>query len=136
AFRLKQAGFTAQVYEASARVGGRMLSTREGLADGQVVDLGGELVDSTYSKLRSLAQELAVPIDDRYAAPFGDLTYRFDGRDLSEADLGRELASLVPKIAAALRAVEADQAEYARVDRMTMAEWLDAQPEATPLAKK
>src|SRR5262249_39761793 len=41
AYRLKQAGLTAQVYEASSRVGGRCWTIRGAFADGQIAEHGG-----------------------------------------------------------------------------------------------
>ena len=40
AYRLKRAGYTAQVYEASDRVGGRCWTLRGAFADGQIVEHG------------------------------------------------------------------------------------------------
>src|SRR3954452_22080512 len=42
AYRLKQAGYTAQVYEASDRTGGRCWTIRGAFADGQIAEHGGE----------------------------------------------------------------------------------------------
>src|SRR4029077_17440216 len=46
AYRLQRAGVRVRIYEAQERVGGRMFSGRGLFADGQVVELGGELIDS------------------------------------------------------------------------------------------
>ena len=64
AYRLKQAGFVAQVYEAHpTRVGGRCwsyspLRTPYPFAGGQVAEHGGELIDQGHTELRQLVQEL------------------------------------------------------------------------------
>jgi monoamine oxidase len=71
AYRLKQAGFVAQVYEASARIGGRCWSYRAGSgtwADGQVAEHGGELIDQGHTAMRQLAQELGFKLDNLLAA--------------------------------------------------------------------
>src|SRR5262245_43784007 len=47
AYRLKQAGYAAQVYEASDRTGGRCWSIRS-FADGQIAEHGGELIDTGH----------------------------------------------------------------------------------------
>src|SRR4051812_37067331 len=57
AYRLKQAGVTAQVYEASDRFGGRCWSLRGAFADGQVAERGGELIDNDHIAIKHLAQE-------------------------------------------------------------------------------
>src|SRR5215218_7935165 len=57
AYRLKQAGYTAQVHEASDRVGGRCWTIRGAFANGQIAEHGGELIDQGHTALRQLAQE-------------------------------------------------------------------------------
>ena len=52
AWRLHQAGVAVRVLEAQDRVGGRMFSLRGHFADGQVVELGGELIDTGHETLR------------------------------------------------------------------------------------
>ena len=67
AYRLRQAGVRAQVYEAASRVGGRMFTARSLYAQGQVAELGGEFIDSNHIWCRGLAQEFGVPLDDLFA---------------------------------------------------------------------
>jgi monoamine oxidase len=64
AYRLKQAGYRAQVHEASTRLGGRCWSDRGFFADGQVYEHGGELIDQGHNQLRSLVQELGLDLDN------------------------------------------------------------------------
>jgi monoamine oxidase len=64
AYRLKQAGFAAQLYEAHAtRVGGRCWTIRS-FADGQLAEHGGELIDQGHQAMRQLAQELGFTLDN------------------------------------------------------------------------
>src|SRR5438128_1099124 len=63
AYRLKQAGITADVYEASDRFGGRCWSLRGAFADGQVAERGGELIDNNHLAVKHLAQELRLTLD-------------------------------------------------------------------------
>src|SRR4051812_21440570 len=44
AYRLQQAGYAAQVYEASSRIGGRCWTGRGEFADDQIYEHGGELI--------------------------------------------------------------------------------------------
>jgi monoamine oxidase len=69
AYRLKQAGLIAHVYEANAsRLGGRCWSYRKGDVFGdQVAEHGGELIDQNHLALRHLAQELGLPTDNLLA---------------------------------------------------------------------
>jgi monoamine oxidase len=62
AYRLRQAGHVAQVYEASDRVGGRCWTGRGTFADGQLYEHGGELIDQGHNQIRNLAQELGLKL--------------------------------------------------------------------------
>ncbi len=64
AYRLKQAGLIAQVYEASDRVGGRCWTIRGAFADGQIAEHGGELIDQGHTAMRHLVQELGFNLDN------------------------------------------------------------------------
>ncbi|MGH7627458.1 MAG: FAD-dependent oxidoreductase [Gemmatimonadaceae bacterium] len=64
AYRLRQHGVPVRVFEAQQRVGGRMFSLRDTFADGQLCELGGELIDSNHTSIRALAQELGIELDD------------------------------------------------------------------------
>lgn len=68
AYRLKQAGYSATVYEASDRVGGRCWTNRSDFADGQIVEHGGELIDNNHIAIKQLAQELGLVLDNLYQA--------------------------------------------------------------------
>jgi monoamine oxidase len=64
AWRLRQAGIPVRLYEAQNRIGGRMLSLTNHFADGQVCELGGELIDTGHVRIRALAAELGIALDD------------------------------------------------------------------------
>ena len=57
-WRLRQQGVRVRVYEAQNRIGGRMLSLRNHFADGRVIELGGELIDTGHAHIRKLVGEL------------------------------------------------------------------------------
>ena len=81
AYRLKQNGIIATVYEANTRLGGRCWTNRSTFAEGQIAERGGELIDQYHSNIRQLAQELALVLDNAVAAePNGtEPFYFFDG---------------------------------------------------------
>jgi monoamine oxidase len=133
AWRLRQAGIRARVYEASERVGGRMYSLRDHFPDGQVVELGGELIDTSHVRIQALAAELGLPLDDLLAdsPELAAEVWHFGGRRYDERDLIEALAPLTP-------AIERDQARlpdaditYAAthglqdLDALSLAQWLD-----------
>jgi monoamine oxidase len=62
AYRLKQAGLTAQIYEGSPRIGGRCWSIHD--FDPLVAEHGGELIDQGHQAMRQLAQELGFTLDN------------------------------------------------------------------------
>jgi monoamine oxidase len=68
AYQLKQAGFRADVYEASDRVGGRCWTRRGDFADGQIAEHGGELIDQGHQEVRQLAQSLGLNLDNLLSA--------------------------------------------------------------------
>ena len=82
AYRLKQAGYRADLYEASDRLGGRCWTRRGDFLGGQIAEHGGELIDQGHTQIRQLAQQLGLSLDNLLAAeangtePF----YYFDGR--------------------------------------------------------
>src|SRR6476660_8330115 len=62
AYRLKQAGLNAQIYEASDRIGGRCYSIRD--FSPLIAEHGGELIDQGHTAVRHLAQELGLTLDN------------------------------------------------------------------------
>lgn len=90
AYELSGAGYEVTVLEARDRVGGRTWS--ETLADGTVLELGGEFIAPDHDALRGLATELGLELIphgfsfDRRATPHreaptdDDLPRRRDGR--------------------------------------------------------
>jgi len=101
AHRLRQAGVPVRVYEARERVGGRMLSLRNHFADGQVCELGGELIDSDHQRMHALVRELGLQLDDLATDPthaFGDVWF-CAGRRYSEEEIASEFMPLAVQIA-------------------------------------
>ncbi len=130
AYRLKQAGVIADVYEASKRVGGRMFTARGKYADEQVAELGGELINTNHVAMHALARELDVQVDDLLAnAPEGyhhEIFY-FEGREILESEIIEAFKPLAQTMAATVKLAEAQDDEFKRVDAMNIVQWLDAQ---------
>ncbi len=113
--RLRQAGHDVTVLEARDRVGGRTYSPREGFADGQHCDLGGELVTSDYHALIGLCHQVGVPLSEPVdiERPDTALTetplegYLAEGRIIVGGELltGARFADADAEIRAALRSV-------------------------------
>jgi monoamine oxidase len=85
AYRLKQAGYRADIYEASDRIGGRCWTRRGDFAEGQIAEHGGELIDQGHTQTRQLAQELGLDLDNLLSAELNGAEpfYYFDGTPYS-----------------------------------------------------
>jgi monoamine oxidase len=135
AYRLRRLGITAQVYEASARAGGRMLTERSRFPQGQHCELGGEFIDTGHLTLHDLAQELEIELLD-YQQDDPDLSRLvsfFDGRRLTEEEILRGFEPIAQRIDAALGTLE-DPEEYITyrtpngaqaLDRLSLSAWMD-----------
>ena len=132
AWRLRQAGVGVRLYEAQERIGGRMFSLRGHFADDQVCELGGELIDSGHERMRALAAELGLVLDDLSADPtaeFGDVWF-CAGRRYSEADILREFAPLAAAISRDAATLPEAQITYEApagtqaLDKESVSDWL------------
>jgi len=132
AWRLRQAGVAVRLFEAQNRIGGRMLSLRNHFPDGQVIELGGELIDTDHVRIRALAAELGLQLDDLLQGDTGHDTWFFDGRRITEAEIVR---AFVPVAAAIERDVallgDGDltyhdaNPKFGALDALSIAQWLD-----------
>jgi monoamine oxidase len=128
AHRLAEAGVEATVYEATDRVGGRIYTGRDLFPEGQVCELGGELIDSNHATLFALADELELVLDDRFGGPYAALrpeTYWVEGAEVDDDTLLMQLVGVVDEIQADFDAAESDDAAYAALDVESLAAWLD-----------
>jgi monoamine oxidase len=139
AYRLKKDyKLNATIYEASERTGGRMYSGRDLFADGQVCELGGELIDTGHLTMHALSEELSLQLDDRFANEppgFHRDVYFIAGREVPEAEIVTAFTPLAAVMATTVEAAEADDALFETLDNTSMRAWLDAQPEATDTIK-
>ncbi len=100
AYQLKKAGYTAQVYEASDRPGGRCWTLRGAFDDGQIVEHGGELIDQGHTAIRQLAQELRLDLDNLLQAEMNGAEpfYYFDGVPYTYAQAVDDLNGIYQKL--------------------------------------
>jgi monoamine oxidase len=100
AYRLKQAGYSATVYEASGRAGGRCWTIRDVFEQGQIAEHGGELIDQGHTAIRKLAKELGLALDNLLAGEVNGTEdfYRFDGAPYSFADATDDLKGIWQQI--------------------------------------
>lgn len=126
---LLAAGIEATVYEASNRTGGRMFTSTGLFPDGKVVELGGELIDSEHGLMMALSAELGLTLQDLVedGAGLRADTYHFDGGVVAEATIVNEFTPLAALMVDAITASDASDAEFSRLDNMSIAEWLGAE---------
>ena len=133
ALALADRGVRATVYEAQARVGGRMHSERAFWATGQVSEYGAELIDSDHTTIRALAKRFGLTLADVLAGEpkGGEQTVFTRGRYVSEKTLFAQFRTLYPTLAEHLRAAT-PMTTYARstthgreLDNTSVAAWID-----------
>jgi monoamine oxidase len=100
AYRLKNAGVNAALYEASDRTGGRCWSIRGVFADGQVAEHGGELIDTGHTSIRQLAKELRLPLDNllQGEAAGTEPLYWFDDAPYTYAEANEDFNAVYQKL--------------------------------------
>lgn len=128
AHRLAQAGVAFTLYEAADRLGGRMFTGRDLYPEGQVCELGGELIDTNHATLWALAEELELQLDDRQGGPYAALeveTFWVDGAAVDDDTLLQQLVAVVDDIQADFDAAESDDAAFEALDVESLTDWLD-----------
>lgn len=137
-------GIAATVHEASDRAGGRVFSMGGrfgGPVDfgGQVIERGGELIDTTHQTLRAYARQLGLTLETYTKRP-GETHYHFHGRSYSEEEVVDEIRALVPRMREDLRrssrgpTADAFTEGDRELDHTTLQEWLETRG-AGPLAR-
>lgn len=128
---LALAGFDVTVYEGSMRTGGRMYTDHSTLPGGQLVELGGELVDTPHLVVPALCQAFGLTLDDLAADTAGlrQDTFFFDGRALTDAEIVTAFTPVAAKMQLALAATAgtdtASVAEFERIDGLSIPQWLE-----------
>jgi monoamine oxidase len=133
---LRLAGVRAEVYEASMRIGGRMYTDRTTLANGQLVELGGELVDSDHVVIPALMHSHGLTLDDLIEATDGlnqDLFYFTDDLGgpptvIPESTIVTAFMPVAMQMQLAVMNSEgmdaASVAGFDRIDNLSIPEWL------------
>lgn len=133
AWRLRQAGIPSRILEAQSRAGGRMFSLRGHFAGGQTCELGGELIDTGHTRIRALAEELGLLLDDLAVEEPGIAaeTFYFGGRVRSEAEIVAAFAPVSERIRSDMEPVTDDdlaaggQGRVRELDLLSVRGWLD-----------
>ena len=132
AHHLAKAGIHAEVFEAGARAGGRILTLRDLVAPGLFTEAGGEFIDSSHADMLGLARELGLAVADMrgeaYAA-WRPTAWRFGGSHRSEAEVLAEVKHAAKRMQADIDALPDAIAAgagglAAELDRMSLEEYL------------
>ena len=131
--RLRLAVVRVRIIEANNRVGGRMLSLRGFFPDRQVIELGGELIDSNHVRIRAMAAEMGLPLDDlRGGDPLGEAdVWWADNQRYSEAEIIRAFVPVAAAIERELATLGDGDITYdapqnaQALDAMSLSEWFE-----------
>ena len=133
AYRLKQAGLAPVVFEGNTRLGGRCYTGRGLFRAGQIIEHGGEFIDTDHYAIRELARELDLSLYDVLAAqPAGAIpVYNFNGERYTLSDATRDFAPLYRDLQGQSAAIGGVNYRYAtaaakRFDAMTGRQWIAA----------
>jgi monoamine oxidase len=132
---LRSAGVIAHVIEGSPRVGGRCWTGYDAFEAGQIIEHGGELIDSSHEAIHALATELELTLDDLLAAePKGSQSVAFfDGAPYTVMDVDRDFRAVAPRLASDARIIGDDLPTYrlhttaqVALDRMPASRWIES----------
>jgi monoamine oxidase len=133
AYALRNAGYLAEVHEASSRIGGRCWTLRGAFADGQIVEHGGELIDQSHSHIRNLAQQLGLKLDNLLQAEQNgtELIGYFDRAPYRFAEITDDIKAAWQKIHADVSAAsypttfEISTERGRELDNMSIVDWIE-----------
>jgi monoamine oxidase len=144
---LAAAGIAATIYEGRDRIGGRQWSMGGSfpgpvMFPGQVVERGGELIDTTHITMKKYAKRFGLKLEDvtKEWLP-GEVTYFFDGAHVAEEVIVDHFRALVdalrPTMASLTNGVTWDNHSNfdVEVDNTTLRQLLD-DTGASPFLKK
>jgi monoamine oxidase len=133
AYRLQQAGYAAQVFEASGRIGGRCYTGRGDFADGQIYEHGGELIDNNHIDMKQLVQELGFTLDNLLTAETNGTEQlgNFFGQPYTFTQMTNDLKTIWQQIHSDISAASyptlytSYTARGQQLDQMTLYQWIE-----------
>lgn len=129
AYQLKKLGINANVYEATGRAGGRILTVENAVLDGAYVDFGAEFIDSIHKDLLSLAKELKVDLLDLHADTLISKAYFFEGKRMEEKDIVEALQPFAERLTKDIDSIPEDlhynnSEAFQHLDEQSISEYL------------
>lgn len=138
AYEMKRAGNVVTLHEGNGRAGGRVWSLSGTFAQ-QVVERGGELIDTPHKTMLGYVNEFGLSVED-VSKPRLATAYRFGGQSISEQTMVDEYRALVDSMRDDLRTIGAPTASAftpaeATLDRMSLREYLQTRGAGANIAK-
>src|SRR5579884_33292 len=129
AWSLHRDGCRVTVVEARSRVGGRVWTIREGFADGQHAEAGGDLIDEGQDEIRRMVEEVGLELVPILRGGFGFVWGGEPGRNFRIEPAGQawtKLAGLLAPYIRQYRLVERrwDSVVARAMARISVAQWL------------
>ncbi len=127
AWRLKQRGIPATIYESSTRSGGRMFTAKGVAAPDVTTELGGEFIDMGHREILGIAKRFGLPLIDTWGKSETGLhteAFLLGGEQRHLKDLVAEFRLLSARLQADVKATKGNGWE--RFDSMSIAAYLDS----------
>lgn len=129
---LQDKGIKADVYEASERVGGRMLSATNAVGRGLTTELGAEFINTDHTEMIQLAKRYNLDLIDSFENDASyDETYYFNGKYFSYEEAVKEFLKLLPQIYIDKKAISSNVTAFRftdtdrMFDNMPLPEYMD-----------
>lgn len=122
AHRLVAAGATrVTIYEANARIGGRMLSGRDIVGENTVVELGGSFINGEHADMLALVRDMGLTLEDGALDSDTHATYFIEGAHRTLTEVAAASSDFLPRLEAMRAAEDAKPA----LDRRSAAAIMD-----------
>ena len=133
AYRLRQAGYAAEVHDASSRLGGRCWTRRGGFVNDQLSERGGEFIDTGHREIRRLIRELGLALVNLLAAEQAgtEPLHYFDGQPYTDAQATQDYREVRPALRRDVNAAGypttylSSTARGRELDRTSVAEYIE-----------
>jgi monoamine oxidase len=133
-YRLQQAGYMAELHEASSRLGGRCWTIRGAFAEGQIAEHGGELIDNGHNQMKQLVQELGLDLDNLVQGEQNgtEMVAYFDGAPYTFAQMTGDLKQIWQQLHSDVSAASyptlynLSTQRGRELDAMSITDWINA----------
>ena len=138
AYQLKKQGIKAKIFEASARIGGRILTKTKKFNHPIIADLGGSYINSDHEDLISLANEFNLPlfnlIEDENKSDLPSSAYFLEDQKLFDSDIASLLRPIAQQISEDSDLLDEDWDHYApMIDQLSVKDYLDKHQDKIPV---